>query len=578
MKKIFAFLLLLSLSVTTLADERILGFHSDILIRQDGWIEVSETIEVQAEGNRIRRGIYRDFPTEYYDKLGNRYEVDFKPLTVLRNGSAEDFHTQEVGNGRRTYFGSSDRLIPRGRHTYQFKYQANRMLGFFEQHDELYWNVTGFDWAFPIDQASATVSFSFDVSNDISYEAYTGPFGASGSDYTASHDGANRIEFRANAPLSAANGLTIVVGWPKGYVAEPTDMQRYGWLLKDNLSVLATLAGLLALLAYYIPVWRQHGKDPDVGVIVTRYMPPEPYSPASLRYISQMYYDDKVMTAAVVNLAVKGYLRIEVEDKTSGFLGVGGKAAKHSLVRVEAPADAPPLAAGEKELFDGLFSAGDEIELDNENHKLLGAARRAHKRSLKKDYNKRYFRTNGTLNIPAVGIVTVSLIAAKVLAAEIPVLAIIAIILMFALTVFFATIMKRPTIRGRKLLDQMLGFKEYLEVAEKDELNQRNPPDKTPALFEQYLPYALALGVDQQWSEQFTEVFATLAESGQSGYQPSWYGGNWSANRLSGATQQLSSGLNSSISSSVRAPGSSSGSGGGGYSGGGGGGGGGGGW
>jgi len=152
------------------------------------------------------------------------------------------------------------------------------------------------------------------------------------------------------------------------------------------------------------------------------------------------------------------------------------------------------------------------------------------------------------------------------------------IIAMIVTMIFFAIIMKRPTIRGRAVLDEMLGFKDYLEVAEKDELNQRNPPEKTPQLFEAYLPYALALDVDQQWAEKFAAVFASIGQSGNSHYQPTWYNGDWNTANFSTTTSQLTGGLNSAISSSVAPPGSSSGGGGGGSSGGGGGGGGGGGW
>jgi uncharacterized membrane protein len=144
--------------------------------------------------------------------------------------------------------------------------------------------------------------------------------------------------------------------------------------------------------------------------------------------------------------------------------------------------------------------------------------------------------------------------------------------------IFFAIIMKRPTLRGRKLLDEMLGFKEYLEIAEKDEMNLRNPPEKTPELFETYLPFALALGVEQEWSEKFANVLASIRDADGHAYRPSWYGGSWDSTRLSRTSRILSSGLNSSVASSVSPPGSSSGGGGGGSSGGGGGGGGGGGW
>ncbi len=566
MKKLLVVFLAL-LPLASAADERILRFHSDIRVLSDGSIEVTETITVRSEGKRIRRGIYRDLPTEYFDKLNNRHEVAIEPLAVLRQDAHEDFHTVNIDRGIRVYFGTSNRFLSSGIHTYSFRYRAGRMLGFFDEHDELYWNVTGFDWAFPIDQASAAVSFEFAVNApDVRYEAYTGRFGAQGQDYSADLQSSGAVLFEATRPLSAVNGLTIVVGWPKGLVYEPTEMQRVGWLLSDNVNLLVALGGCVLLLAYYIPVWRRHGKDPEEGIIVTRYEPPEGFSPASLRYIRQMYYDGKVMTAAVVNLAVKGYLRID--NNNDGYF----------LTRLDPGADAPPLAVGELELYESLFRGGDFIELKDDNHLILGAATKAHSSSLKDDYKHRYFRTNLHLNIPGVFIVLGTLIAAFNIGAGKTVSVLVVIALMSLTMALFAILMRRPTIRGRKLLDEMLGFKDYLEIAEKDELNLRNPPDKTPALFEQYLPFALALGVDQEWSERFAAVLAAIRSPDGRGYQPSWYVGSWDSSNPVTISSHLSGGLNSAIASSVTPPGSSSGGGGGGFSGGGGGGGGGGGW
>ncbi|MBT8101766.1 MAG: DUF2207 domain-containing protein [Gammaproteobacteria bacterium] len=560
-------LVLLLLPLSGLAGERILKFHSDIRVMTDGMIEVTETITVQAEGNRIKRGIYRDFPTEYEDKLGNEYVVAFEPLAVLRNDSPEAFHTQAVRRGIRTYFGRSNRFIDPGVHTYTFRYRASRMLGFFDDHDELYWNVTGFDWAFPIDKASATVALEFEAPlNGITHEAYTGPFGAKGRDYRSRLDSNRRVTFEANKPLSPVNGLTIVVGWPKGFVTAPTNADRVAWLLKDNKNLLAALIGYLLLLAYYIPVWRKYGRDPDEGVFVTRYEPPDGFSPASLRYIRQMYYDNKVMTAAIVNLAVKGYLEIEQRGDS------------HWLKARDTDELKPPMAAGEQELYNGLFKGSGKIELDNKNHGVLGKARAAHKKSLKKDYKQHYFKTNGTLNIPAIVIVIGSMLIALNIGRGPTPLVIATIVLSFLTMAYFAIIMKRPTLRGRKLLDEMLGFKDFLEIAEKDELNLRNPPQKTPQLFEAFLPFALALGVDQEWSERFATVLANVRDPNGREYQPSWYNGSWNSSNLSKTTSKLSSSLHSAVSSSVSPPGSSSGGGGGGSSGGGGGGGGGGGW
>jgi uncharacterized membrane protein YgcG len=142
----------------------------------------------------------------------------------------------------------------------------------------------------------------------------------------------------------------------------------------------------------------------------------------------------------------------------------------------------------------------------------------------------------------------------------------------------FYELLKAPTLAGRKLCDAIEGFRMYLSVAEKDRLNLLNPPDHTPELFEKYLPYALALGVEQQWAEQFADVLARQMEGGAA-YSPGWYrGDSWSRLGSAGFASAIGGALGGAISSSSTAPGSSSGSGGGGSSGGGGGGGGGGGW
>jgi uncharacterized membrane protein len=150
--------------------------------------------------------------------------------------------------------------------------------------------------------------------------------------------------------------------------------------------------------------------------------------------------------------------------------------------------------------------------------------------------------------------------------------------LMAAAHILFYWLLRAPTERGRRLMDKLEGFKSYLEVAEKDELNLRNPPEKTPELFERYLPFALALGVEQAWAEKFAGVFARLEASGSASYHPAWYHGHFNPHAIGSFTSGVGASLTSAISSASTPPGSSSGSGGGGFSGGGGGGGGGGGW
>lgn len=124
-------------------------------------------------------------------------------------------------------------------------------------------------------------------------------------------------------------------------------------------------------------------------------------------------------------------------------------------------------------------------------------------------------------------------------------------------------------------MDKIRGFRMYLDVAEREDLNRVKGPPLSPQLFESYLPAALALGVEQAWAERFADVFRMQAPN----YQPGWYAGpGWNVHNLGSFSSNLSSSFSSAISSSATAPGSSSAGGGGGSSGGGGGGGGGGGW
>ena len=154
--------------------------------------------------------------------------------------------------------------------------------------------------------------------------------------------------------------------------------------------------------------------------------------------------------------------------------------------------------------------------------------------------------------------------------------------MMIFINILFYQLMRAPTLTGRKILDKIEGFKMCLSIAEKERLNLLNPPDKTPELFEKYLPYAFALDVEQEWSEQFSGVLSK-AYGPSADNAPRWYSGpSWHTLGASGFTSSLGSSLTTAVSSaassSSSSPGSSSGGGGGGSSGGGGGGGGGGGW
>ena len=238
-------LLFMFISVSAFAEERIRDYHSDIMIGEIGNIHVTETITVNAEGNKIKRGIYRDFPTRYHDRLGNKYNVGFSITNIVRDGKREDYHTSNLSNGIRIYIGSKDRYLKPGVYTYKISYETNRQLGFFEDHDELYWNVTGNDWDFPIDKASATVVLPEKIPRDkLGLEGYTGLFGSNAREYTAHITQEGRPYFETTHPLPGRHGLTIVVTWPKGYISAPTRAEEIEYLLQDNRYLIFAILGL----------------------------------------------------------------------------------------------------------------------------------------------------------------------------------------------------------------------------------------------------------------------------------------------------------------------------------------------
>ncbi len=616
------------------AAELIRSYHSDIRVQADAEVVVTETIRVQADGAQIRRGIYRDIPTDYQDRYGNRYRVRLEVLDVQRDGRPEPYLTQRQGNGVRIYVGDQDVYLEPGEYEYRIRYRSNRQLGFFDRHDELYWNVTGNGWDFAIEQASARVLLPAGIPvPSIQVEAYTGPQDANGQDYEAQVEANGDAVFRTTRPLAARAGLTIVVTWPKGHVRAPTETQRIGYFLGDNRDALVGGSGLLLLFGYYLVTWFKVGRDPAPGPLVPRYEPPRAYSPAALRFVRRMGYDHKTFATALVNLAVRGLLRITEEPAGEFVLALSGTPLS-------------PPAPGEKALVTALFGAGAKrgrVALQQSNHNLIDQALKAHRRALKLDLEKTYFLTNAIYLLPGIlasgavlaftvlalpddaqretagflviwltgwsiavlflvrkvitawraprGLgqaVSASLFALPFLAFELfgigtlaiagsPAL-VLTLLGLVAVNYAFYHWLKAPTLLGRRLLDEVAGFQEYLALAEQDELEFKHPPQKTPELFERYLPYALALDVEQAWAARFAAVLVG-AQAGEAGYRPGWYqGSNFRHHDLDGLTRAIGAGMGAAIASAATAPGSSSGSGGGGSSGGGGGGGGGGGW
>jgi hypothetical protein len=604
--------------------ERILFFQSHVRILPQGDLEVIETIRVRAAGDRIQRGIYRDFPTDYRSDLGHRVRVRFEVLAVQRDGRAEPYHSEALSGGVRVYIGHRDVFLQPGEYTYTLAYRCDRQIGFFTDYDELYWNVTGNDWELAIEEARAVIDLPPGAPVR-QHAAYTGPAGATGGDYRI-ESGEGDLVFATTRVLQPREGLTVAVAWPKGFVAEPTPADRMADMVQDNLSMTVALAGLALLLLYYGIAWWKVGRDPARGTIIPRYAPPKGVSPAAARFVMRMGFDQKALAVAVVSMAVKGFLKI-----TEGADGV------YSLEATGAGAER--LSAGEARVAAALLPAGSgPIRLQHTSHRKVGAATKALRHSLGGEYERQYFLHNTGYFIPGIvislivlaaviftgdmvpvaifmlvwisfwsvgvyglavrvvtawrsrqvaGAVAVTLFSLPFFGAEIFAVGLLAnavtppsLILLLSIVgvnILFYHLFKAPTLAGRRLMDEIEGLKRYLSVAEQDRLNKLHPPERTPEHFEALLPYAMALDVENQWSAQFADVLEKAAREVQAGQRSgfSWYHGRSS---FKGLAADLGGAFAGAVASSSRAPGSSSGSRGGGSSGGGGGGGGGGGW
>lgn len=600
-----------------MAVEEIRDFKSRIEVRPDSDLIVTETIRVMPEGDQIKRGIYRDFPTLYSGKFGLRQSVPFEVLEVLRDGVPEPWHTAKQSNGIRIYLGSPAVILPHVETTYTIKYRTGGQLGFFKDFDELYWNVTGNGWAFPILKASACVDLPPGATAR-SIEAYTGPAGSKGSAYKITDQAGCDVSLETLGPLNPNEGLTIAVTWPKGFVNAPPPQEQFLSLASSNRGVLAGAAGLLVAFVYFLVTWLSVGRDPAHGVIVPLFEPPASFTPQDVRYLNGLgTCDQKSFAAAILHLAVQRALKITKSGKNS-----------FTLV-LEKPSNLDPEQTA---VYNILFKDNFPLALEQRNHKTLQSAQATLAKGLAKKIGP-YFARNTmlwvigllvtlaplglslldstnksealfmmfwlsiwSLGCSALLVMVFStwksrqfLSAIPITLFSIPFLAgwgfgawiLVRATSLFVcalwisgifLCVLFHHLLKRPTPEGQKLRDHILGFKKYLSVAESDRLALENPPEKTPELFEKFLPYALALDVEQAWSEQFADILAAAARDVESG------------SRSPGlvlpltAASTFTSSFSSAISSASSAPGSSSGSGGGGSSGGGGGGGGGGGW
>jgi uncharacterized membrane protein YgcG len=332
------------------ADERVLDFQGQVECFEDASIRVEEKLTVRSEGSEIRHGIYRDILLRNWAGRPSRIEI----LNGSLNGSPVTIKAEHQTQSIRIYLGDPDRELPPGIHVFTLNYRMSDQIGDLEDRDEIYWNVTGNDWSFPIDRVSCLVlppKGAGRVEN-LHDSAYTGIRGARGTAYTKELTDKG-VRFVTTWTLEPGEGLTVAVGWPKGAVAFSQKSSRNaGWL--------AFAAGMGLVLVYYLAAWFFSGRDAPKGIVTPLFELPASVTPAEARRIHRMGLDMGALPAELVDLAVKGILRIE--EKEGEF-----------SLSLESRADLSGLPGQQKNLVTSLLSTARDSSRQVES--LRSAAR-----------------------------------------------------------------------------------------------------------------------------------------------------------------------------------------------------------
>ncbi len=562
-----ALVILFATAATAFAAEQINRYDVKIVVEQDGDILVTETIDVTSEGNRIRRGIFRDLP-RLYEQNGVNLPFRYDIKRIHRDGKKEPYEVSRDGNAVRWRIGDPDVFLRDGRHVYEIEYSVKNQIRYFQTHDELYWNAIGQYWAFPIARARVDVTVPGDA-DATGAHAYTGGYGEQGGDYRYARENGAHV-FEATRAFSAREGMTISLSLEKGVIDPPSaaDKRANWWALNGSLVML--MLGAIGVSGFHYTAWRRIGVDPPKGPVFPRYEPPTGYSPAGVHHVYHRHLKGHdALIASLVNLGINKWIRIDPVDKK-----------KTTLTRFDDDETGKTVFPAERLLLSKLLSRGGSRTIGGKTDMTFTKAYRKFQSNVSRRFGSEYFKWNfGFIALAAALSVAVIALSA-VMAVQWTSWHFAGVGALILVNLLFAYLLPAATEKGQDVRTEIEGFKLYLETAEKLHINAAEigagaPPVLTVERYERFLPYAIALGVEKPWTKHFEKTLPREAEA----YDPYWSSGRSHGYRsLHGMNSALVSSMSSGVSSAMPQSSSSSGSGGGGFSGGGGGGGGGGGW
>jgi uncharacterized membrane protein len=493
---------------------RIENFDAHIDVASNGTIDVTETIRAHFIGTGWH-GLYRSIPVEYVTPQGLNYTL-FLDVKQVTDGSGHNlkFESSRVRHYRKLkiYIPNADNSVQ----TVSIEYTVSDAIKFFEDHDELYWNVTGDEWDVPMQSAHAQIILPSGASN-IRATAFTGIYGSRAKDAEIDVAG-NGVELRTTAPLPYHAGLTVAVAIDKGTIREPTAADEIGRFLRSNWPLFLPV-GVFCVMFY---LWWTRGRDPRLRPIAAQYEPPNQLTPGEAGTLVDNAANMRDITASIVDLAVRGYLVIE-EVQKDRMLGLMHE-KDYNFILQKDRSQWSALKAHEQALLDGFFTAGtagETISLDslqNRFYKTLPVMRSGIFDSLVSQgfYKRRPDSVRSTYIGAGVVIGALMIWGGGALGRAMgiaPVPFIIGGIVSGLIICGFGWFMPAHTEQGTRALEGVLGFEDFLNHVEADRFNRTI---KTPQMFEKFLPFAMAFGVEKNWSKAFDGIMTQ---------PPGWYRG-----------------------------------------------------
>jgi uncharacterized membrane protein YgcG len=483
--------------------EQITLFKTEIVQEQNTDIHITE--EIHYYFPTYRHGIIREIPTSY------KVQASFRRPTILtldqiyyydkqNPNDRYDRYERSSSSGYAVFkIGDPEQTI-QGEYVYVIKYTLKNAVNYFDDHDELYLNITGNGWNIPIMQAESTIKVPGKILDKV---CYTGSTGSTASDCTFENIDNNSVKVTVNNPLGSSEGYTVALKMPKGSLEDTTKKQMFEFLI-SNIGILLPIP----IFIFLASLVKNKGRNKKITVI-PHYEKPKGLYPLLAGYIYKKTLNSRHITAQIIQLAIDGHILIKQEGKRNYTLV---KDHRGGDIDLEMP----------RTLYTGLFKGKDEVSTKKINSNFYLTVNSLNSSLSKTVYSDKYFsneRKKLQTTMLVLGIV--GLCVSFALIAPLSFIAaggwILGMLLSSALIFIFAFQVDLRAQKGNEIYYELEGLKMYIKTAEKHRIEFHNNPKKWRGVFENLLPYAIIFGLEKKWAKEFEDIYNE---------PPSWYEGD----------------------------------------------------